>query len=212
MKIKVYTVCARAQASIFMVFWPFSSKKLPNCWRNLNDERWSSEWSKVKTLEDNQGVDGRFFTNCVRTINEKVVSICLIIPKNRKVKKFQLYIIDQSFEHNGMDTKLPKKVGKPWFEKGGAHFMQACVRRICKLYTKGGPAGKLTWFDPPKDHLDYRRRDRYKDQAPKTLDELRQWLRFAWKNVTLDTLWELVHAIPHRLENIRKHTRRYSGF
>ena len=137
MKIKVYTVCARAQASIFMVFWPFSSKKLPNCWRNLNDERWSSEWSKVKTLEDNQGVDGRFFTNCVRTINEKVVSICLIIPKNRKVKKFQLYIIDQSFEHNGMDTKLPKKVGKPWFEKGGAHFMQACVRRICKLYTKG---------------------------------------------------------------------------
>ena len=28
----------------------------------------------------------------------------------------------------------------------------------------------------------------YKDPAPKTLDELRQWLRFAWKNVPSDTL------------------------
>ena len=28
MKMKAYTVCARAQASIFMVFWPFSPKTL----------------------------------------------------------------------------------------------------------------------------------------------------------------------------------------
>ena len=27
MKMKTYTVCARAQASIFMVFWPISKKK-----------------------------------------------------------------------------------------------------------------------------------------------------------------------------------------
>ena len=53
---------------------------------------------------------------------------------------------------------------------------------------------------------------KYKDPGPKTLDELRQWLRFAWKNVTLDTLWELVHSIPHRLENVRKHTRRHYGY
>ena len=39
----------------------------------------------------------------------------------------------------------------------------------------------------------------YKDPAPKTLDKLRQWLRFGWKNVTLDTPWELAHSIPHRL-------------
>ena len=132
--------------------------------------------------------------------------------KKQKSKKILTSHNRSQFRAQRYGYKLPKKVGKPCFEKGGAHFMQACVRRICKLYTKGGPAGKLTWFDPPKDHLDYRRRDRYKDQAPKTLDELRQWLRFAWKNVTLDTLWELVHAIPHRLENIRKHTRRHSGF
>ena len=39
----------------------------------------------------------------------------------------------------------------------------------------------------------------YKDSAPKTLDELRQRLRFACKNVNIDTLWELVYSIPHRL-------------
>ena len=52
----------------------------------------------------------------------------------------------------------------------------------------------------------------YKDPAPKTVDELRQWLRFAWKNVTFNTLWELVHSIPHRLEIVRRHTGRRSGY
>ena len=51
----------------------------------------------------------------------------------------------------------------------------------------------------------------YKDSAPKTLDELRQRLRFAWKNVNKDTLWELVHSIPHSLENVRKNKGRYSS-
>ena len=37
----------------------------------------------------------------LRNITEKAVSICVIIPQNRKVKKFQLHIIDQSFKHNG---------------------------------------------------------------------------------------------------------------
>ena len=53
-------------------------------------------------------MDGRFFTNCVRNIIEKAVSICVIIPQNRKVKKFQLHIIDQSFEHNGMGISYQK--------------------------------------------------------------------------------------------------------
>ena len=52
----------------------------------------------------------------------------------------------------------------------------------------------------------------YKGPAPKTLDELRQLLSLAWKNVTLDTLWELVHSIPHHLENVRKHTGRHYGY
>ena len=51
----------------------------------------------------------------------------------------------------------------------------------------------------------------YKDEAHKTVDELRQRLRFAWKNVNIDMLWELIPSIPHRLENVRKHKGRYSS-
>ena len=40
------------------------------------------------------------------------------------------------------------------------------VRRICHLYTKGGLAGKFTWFEPPRDHLDYRRRDNIQRSSP----------------------------------------------
>ena len=85
----------------------------------------AEKWSKVKTLEDKLRKDGRFFTNCVRNTLEKAVSICVIIPQNRKVKKIQLHVIDQSFEHNGMGISYQKKVGKPSREKGGAPFMQA---------------------------------------------------------------------------------------
>ena len=95
-------------------------------------------------------------------------------------------------------------------EKKAAHTScKHCVKRICKLYSKGRPAGKRTWCEPPRDLLDYCWRDKYKDPAPKTLDELRQWLRFAWKN---DTLWELVTSIPHHLENVRKNWGRHSGY
>ena len=54
-------------------------------------EQWVNRWSKVKTLEDKprklQGVDGRCFTNCVRNVIEKAVSICVIIQQDWKVKK-----------------------------------------------------------------------------------------------------------------------------
>ena len=43
------------------------------------------------------------------------------------------------------------------------------VRRICQLYTKGGPAGKLTWCEPPRDHLDYRRRDNIQRSSPQNI-------------------------------------------
>ena len=54
-------------------------------------EQWVNRWSKVKTLEDKprklQGVDGPCFTNCVRNVIEKAVSICVIIQQDWKVKK-----------------------------------------------------------------------------------------------------------------------------
>ena len=62
------------------------------------------------------------------------------------------------------------------------------VRRICQLYTKEGPAGKPAYDVNPLETIwIIADETTYKDPAPKTLDEVRQWLRFAWKNVTLDT-------------------------
>ena len=68
----------------------------------------------------------------------------LIIPQNRKVKKFQLHIINQSFEHNGMGICYQKRL-ESLEEKKAVHTLcKHGVRRIWQLYTKGGPAGKLT--------------------------------------------------------------------
>ena len=76
-----------------------------------------------------------FFTNCGRNIIEKAVSICVIIPQNRKVKKFQLHIIDQSFEHNGIGISYQKKL-ESLEEKKAVHTSRKHgVRRICQLYT-----------------------------------------------------------------------------
>ena len=46
----------------------------------------------------------------MKNIIKKAVSICVIIPQNRKAKKFQLHIIDQSFEHDGMGISYQKKL------------------------------------------------------------------------------------------------------
>ena len=119
-----------------------------------------------------------FFTNCVRNIIEKAASICVIIPKKQKGKKISTSHYRSEFRVQRYGYKLPKKVGKPWFEKGGARFLQACVRRICKLYTKGGPAGKLTSCEPPRDHLDYRRRDNIQRSSPQN----------TWRAKTVTTL------------------------
>ena len=46
MKMKAYTVCARAQASIFMVLWPFSPK---NC--QIVEEVWTMTEQVVKSKD-----------------------------------------------------------------------------------------------------------------------------------------------------------------
>ena len=43
----------------------------------------------------------------------------------QKGKKFQLHIIDQRFEHNGMGISHQKKLESLEEKKFGAHFMQA---------------------------------------------------------------------------------------
>ena len=159
-------------------------------------------------------MDGLFFTKCLRNIVEKAVSICVIFPQNRKLKKFQLHIIDESFEHNAMGISYQKKKNCKALKR----------KRWCTLHASvvsEGFANFIPKKDWPANSHDVNpletiwmivHKTTYKDLAPKTLDELRQLLSFAWKNVTLDMLWELVHSIPHRLENVRKHTGRHSGY
>ena len=42
--------------------------------------------------------------------------------------------------------------------------------------------------------------------------EQKRRLRFAWKNVTLDTPKELAHFMPRRLENVVKNNSGHSGY
>ena len=86
MKMKAYTVCARPRASIFMVFWLFSQKNICQ-------------------------ISSRFFTNCVRNIIEKAVSIYVILPQNRKVQKIPLTLSIKVLAQRYGD-KLPKKSWK----------------------------------------------------------------------------------------------------
>ena len=198
MKMKAYTVCARAQASIFMVFWPFSPKKIVKLLKK--SERWPNKWSKVKTLEDKPRSGWPFFHKLCEKYYRKSCKYMRNNSTKQKGKKISTSHYRSKFRAQQYGDKLPKKL-ESLEEKNAVH--PSCkhgVRRICQLYTKGGPAGKLTWSEPLEtiwiivDETTYA-----------------SWLRFARKNVTLDTLRELVHSIPHRLENVRKHTGRRSG-
>ena len=106
---------------------------------------------------------GRFITNCVRNIIEKAVSICLIIPQNRKVKKFQLHIIDQSFEHNGIGIIYQKKLESLEEKKAVHPSCKHGVRRICQP-RRTCRQTHVMWT--PRDHLDYRRRDNIQRSSP----------------------------------------------
>ena len=116
----------------------------------------------------------KFFTNCVRNIIEKAVSICVIIPKNRMVKKFQLHIIDQSFEHNGMDISYQKRSQSLDLKKAVhiscKHVSEAFVNFIPK---KDRPVNSRH-VNPLETIWIIVDETTYKDPAPKTLDELRQ--------------------------------------
>ena len=98
----------------------------------------------MKTLKDKPRSGWPFFTDCARNIIEKAVRICEIIPQKREVKKFQLHIGDQSFEDNGMGISFQKKLESLEEEKAVHTSCMHGVRRICQLYTKEGPACKLT--------------------------------------------------------------------
>ena len=151
MKMKAYTVCARTQASNFMVLWPFSSKKIAKLLKK--SERWPNKWSKVKTLEDKPRSGWPFFHKLCEKYYRKS---CKYMRNNSTKQK----------GNNGMGISYQKKLESLEEKKAVHTSCKHGVRRICQLYTKGGPAGKLMWCEPPRDHLDYRRRDNIQRSSP----------------------------------------------
>ena len=156
-------------------------------------ERWRKKWSKVKTSEDKIRSGWPIFHKLCEKYYQKSCKYMRNNSRKQKGKKISTSHYRSKFRaQQYVESLEEKKAVHPSCKHG--------VRRICQLYTKGGPAGKLTWSEPLEtiwiivDETTYA-----------------SWLRFARKNVTLDTLRELVHSIPHRLENVRKHTGRRSG-
>ena len=100
-----------------------------------------NKWSKVKTLEEKPRSVWPSFFKCVRNVNEKAVSICVINLQDRKVKKTSASQY-QSFEHKSM-----KIYDQQWLEsleaKKATHMQTWCQKDL-KLYSKGRPASKLT--------------------------------------------------------------------
>ena len=64
--------------------------------------------------------------------------------KQKGKKILTLRYRDQSFEHNGMGISYQKKLESLEEKKAVHTSCRHGVSGICKLYTKGGPAGKLT--------------------------------------------------------------------
>ena len=135
MEMKGYNVCARAQASIFIVFWLFNKKKIVSLLKK--SEWWPNKWLKVKTLEDKPRSGSPIFHKLCEKCYRKSFKYMRNNSTKQNGKKFQLHIIDQSLRAQRYGDKLPKKVGKPWREKGGAHFMQAwCQKDLPTLYQR----------------------------------------------------------------------------
>ena len=143
-----------------------------------------------------------FFKMCEKCYR-KSCSICVMNLQGRKVKKKKINFTKWKFRAQRYEEIWPAKVGKPWREKGGAH-----ADRIRRLYCKGRPASKLTWCEPSGDHLDYLWLENTQRTSPQITGRAKAMTMLRLEKCNLDTLWELVHSIPHHLE---KHKLRHSG-
>ena len=161
MKMKAYNVCARVHASILMVFWPFSQKKN----RQIVEEVWTmtEQVAKSKDLRRQTKEWMAVFSQTVWEISYR--KSCTYMRNNstkQKGKKISTSHYRSKFRaQQYVESLEQKKAVRPSCKHG--------VRRICQLYTKGGAAGKLTWCERPRDHLDYRRRDTIQRSSPKNI-------------------------------------------
>ena len=103
------------------------------------------------------------FFKCAKNVIEKPVSICAIILQDRKVKKIQLKNIKVS---STTVWRYMTNKGRKALKRKKRRTCGHGVKRICKLYSKGRRAGKLTWCEPSRDHLDYRWQDNIQRSSP----------------------------------------------
>ena len=169
MKMKAYTVSARAQASIFMIFLPFSKKKKN---RQIVEEVWTMTEQAVKSKDLRRQTKEwmAVFSQTVWEVSYR--KSCKHMRNNstkQKGKKISISHYRSKFRAQRYGENLQKKVGRLEEKKAVHTSCKHGVRRICQLYTKGGPAGKLTWCEPPRDHLDYRRRDNIQRSSPQNI-------------------------------------------
>ena len=210
MKMKAYTVCARAQAStMFYGLLAIQSQKIAKLLKK--SERWPNKWSKVKTLEDKPRSGWPFFHKLCEKYYRKSCKYMRNNSTKQKGKKNSTSHYRSKFRAQRYGDKLPKKVGKPWREKGGAPFMQAwCQKDLSTLYQRRtGRQTHVIWTR--RDHPVYRRRDNIQRSSPQNIGRAKTVTTLRPEECDFG-LWELVHSIPHRLEHVRKHTGRRSGY
>ena len=65
---------------------------------------------------------------------------------NFTISKFRAQRYELIYDQQRLESLEEKKAAQ----------MQTWCQKDLKLYSKGRPAGKLTWCEPSGDHLDYR--------------------------------------------------------
>ena len=153
---KAYTVCATAQASIFTVFGAFSQR---NC--QIVEDVWTMSEQVVKskdvrrqTKETPRSRWPSFYKLCKKCYRKS----CKYMRNNSTTLKGEKKLQLNNIKVSSTTVMWPTKVGKPWREKRRCtlHAGMASEEFANFNYTKGRPAGKLTWYEHSRDHLDYR--------------------------------------------------------
>ena len=202
-KTKAHTVCGRAQASILLSFW-----------RRLNDDMGEKVVRRKHLKTANQGVDGRFSRSFLLLLlffffhkPSQPCEKCYRKSNNKSKFREQRYAYLSDLWPTISQQRGQSLDGR---EKKRCTLQTWCQKTL-QTHRKGRPSGKLTWYEPHSDHLEYLTRQHITKIHP--VKHRTSWDSYhasPTKNVTLDMLWEL-YSIPHSLENIRKHKGEHSG-